>query len=701
MPARWRSRSFSVVAAGIVCLTDSNPRLWAQSAATVEQPARPLPEVFVEMRWAADLLDSQKAAQSITTVLSNRVDAGGIGSVSDLLGRVPNLSATDSAARSFGDSYGIRGAVNSRFFGNPALVLYVDDVPYGHASSYSTELFAIERVDVWRGPQATVFGKNSEAGVVNVVTRPPANRHEAGAAAAYESFDFQDYRAAVLGPIVKDRLFFGVAGNSSMRDGFLDNTNLGTEPDTQDALAGRAVLRWTPDVDWDVTVRASGERFNDGTQRMVRLGGDPFKVASDFDGVTDIDANSQSLRIAHARENFTITSITSRREWNLDPFTLDLDLSPVPGNRALIRRDERQWSQELRLQSAPETARLKWRAGFFFSTSNFDGDDARDFIVEVAPGFFFPVTERTQFGLGEDNYAVFGQVTFSPADKLDVTIGARFDYTVKDIDRMKTSTLGPVPATRDERDFFTVAPKLIVDYRCTESLMVYGTTGLGFKPGGFSAFIDPPASPGFDTELAWANEIGLKSSWWEGKLSANVALFYYDIRDYQVERSVPNSTDLTIVNAPQVSSLGAELELTAAPIDGLELSAVLGYTRARFDRFRDPATGANLDGKRVPFSPEFTAALAAQYKHPTGLFARVEVRALGATFYDEANSGRLRQDSYALLDARFGYQAAHFSVALYGNNLTDTVYFTNKIKELDAGVPGAPQTVGVVASIAF
>lgn len=267
--------------------------------------------------------------------------------------------------------------------------------------------------------------------------------------------------------------------------------------------------------------------------------------------------------------------------------------------------------------------------------------------------------------------------------------------------RTKTSTFGPVPPRDRDEDFFNLAPKLTLDYRFTDSVMAYGSTGLGFKPGGFTAFLDPPTSPEYDTELVWASEIGLKSTYWDDKLTTRVALFYHDIWDYQVERTITGTTDLTIFNAPEVQSLGAEVELIARPLRGLELSGAFGYTHSEFVRYKDPLTSANLEGNRTPYSPEFTALLAAQYKHRLGLLGRIEWLIVGDTFYDEANTSHFRQSTYGLLNARLGYEREQFAVYLFGKNLTNTRYFTNKIVDLNAGIPGEPATVGVMASLRY
>jgi len=269
------------------------------------------------------------------------------------------------------------------------------------------------------------------------------------------------------------------------------------------------------------------------------------------------------------------------------------------------------------------------------------------------------------------------------------------------LQRTRSSTFGSPPPVHADGDFFNVAPKLALAYRLNETLMLYGNTGLGFKPGGYSAFVDPPGSPKFNTETAWASELGLKSSWLGGKLEADAALFYYDVTDYQVEQFTPTGFDLTVVSAPKARSVGAELELTAHPTSGWDISCRFGYTDARLERYTNPFTGATVRNTHPPFAAEFNASISAQYKHRSGFLGRVEYLAVGDTFYDAENTKPFKQSTYGILQARVGFERGHFGIFLFGENLTDTEYFTTKSPPLNAGAPGWPRTIGAMASVRY
>ena len=184
---------------------------------------------------------------------------------------------------------------------------------------------------------------------------------------------------------------------------------------------------------------------------------------------------------------------------------------------------------------------------------------------------------------------------------------------------MNSFALTTSPPVDEDTGFFNAAPKLTLAYHVSDAMLLYASTGLGFKPGGFSPLIDPPLSPKFETERVWASEIGMKSAWLDDKLTANVALFYYDITDYQVEQIVPPGFDNTVVNAPKARSLGAEVELTARPAAGWELS---------------------------------------------GFFGRVGATFLGDMYADAANTPAFKQSAYGLLNARAPGRPQTFGVTL-------------------------------------
>ena len=657
------------------------------AAQTTEEPKVELPPLVV----TATTL--QRSPHAATTLTGRSLAGSGLLSTIDLRRAVPNLSRNDAGLRSFSDNYAIRGIGNTEFLSDPAVVLYVDGAPFGANTTYTTDLLAVERVDVYRGPQGSRFGKNAAGGVINITTRRPRDRFEAEGGVSGASFNTQQYRASALGPVVTDRLSFAVAGQYGLSDGFIRNTYLGSHADERKAFNGRASLYWTPLDDWDVSLVTTMDRFRDGLG-IVSLAGDPRVTMSEFRGRIDADANSQSVRVLGALPGLAMASVTTRRDFMLGPFLLDPDFSAFPGNQAVITYQQPQWTEELRVWPARARTAWNWNAGLYFSTDEIRVGRALDFFVPPS-GSGRDVNRSTE---RSDTYAFFGTSSYSPRDMLDVTFGLRLDYTVRDLHRTHFSSFGTVPPVDARDGFFNAAPKLTLGYSPSKQVLVYASTGLGFKPGGFSSFIDPPASPAFETETTWANELGLKSVCLDGKLQANLSLFYYDVSDYQVEQQTPSGLEFTVANAPAARSLGAELELTEHPAAGWELSGFLGTTDARLERYTDPFSGVSVRDTRAPFIAELNGGAAAEYRHKSGLFGRVEGLAVGETFYEATNAAAFRQPAYGLLQARVGFEGGHLGVSVFGDNLTDTAYDQKMIPPLNAGAPGRPRAYGVSVS---
>lgn len=677
-----------VLAAGCFCAS-----VVAQEA---QRPIEKLSVVVITGTNDWEFWGAQRSPSAITVLSGERLEAGGINSVPELRRAVPNLAQSHGGPRSFGDNYVIRGLGNTLFLSAPAVGVYVDDAPFGGVIGYTTDLLAIDRVEVYRGPQGTRFGKNAEAGVINIVTRQPTDSFEAEASASLASFDTQQYRVSALGPLVKGALRFDLAGQYTMSDGFIRNTYLGTHADSLEGLNGRAALQWAPGDQWLVDFTATADKFNDGLS-LVPLAGNPRETQSDFDGQFDQRINSQSLRVRGDCSGLALTSVTARREFQIDPFKLDLDYSPATGNTGLVLWADVQWSEELRLRPVAPDGQWDWLAGFFFSTDTAEVHRVADLSLPLG----LMLREVIDYTENSDTYALFGEVTRTAWEKLDVSLGLRLEWTVRELHRTRDFTLGSPPPVHAQDEFFNAAPKLTVAYHFTPEVQAYGSTGVGFKPGGFSPFIDPPRSPAFGSERAWASEIGLKSAWFENKLKANVALFYSDVTDYQVEQFAPQSFDVTIANAPSARLFGVEVEVNVQPATGWEFSGFCGYTDARLNRFTDPFTQTTVSDTRPPLVPEFNAGVALQYRHSRGLFGRIDFAAFGDTFYDAANTPDFKQSAYGLLTARIGYERKHFGVSLFAENLTNVEYFTAKVPSQNAGATGRPRTFGVMGTARF
>ncbi|MEM6500732.1 MAG: TonB-dependent receptor [Cyanobacteria bacterium P01_C01_bin.89] len=639
--------------------------------------------------------DQQDVPIGITTFTEQQIEDASIDSLNSTADRTPNFSFFSSGSRT-SPFYSLRGVSNFNAFVRDGVGIFVDDVPYDFAGFIDQDLVDIERIEVLRGPQNILYGRSAAGGVVNVISRRPSNDFEVRAATSYASFDNSETQISLSGPIVEDRLLFRLAGSYSTREGYVENTFLNDDIDGGDAFTGRGQLLWTPTDQWEVTLNVSFGDYQEGAEPLVPVRpGDPFEAELDFNGFNNLFTNSQALKVAYKGSRVNVTSITTRR-YSRNRAALDQD-----GTLAdfLINDPEfigRTFTQEIRLQSPDDGDRLQWIAGGYFERSNFENN--RDFIL----GSFLPPegqgTERSDGEIDSRSLAVFGQVSYEVTDDLTLTAGLRYENTRVSVDYTQTF-IPPDGSSSLVLEGFNDAtisgsellPRFVVDYRISPEVMVYGSITRGYRPPGGNFEPQTEDVAVFDGERSWNYEIGLKSSWFDDRLIVNLAGFYNKTSDFQF----PNieAGEVTISNA-DVRTIGAELEILARPLPGLELSASLGLLSAEFENGVASSTGESLKGSSTPFAPDLTYNVAAQYRSKGGFFGRIEMIGFGTTFFDDINT--VPQDPFALVNAQLGYEFDDYGIYLFANNLFDKEYLTQAFDFNGIiAVGGAPQVFGI------
>jgi iron complex outermembrane receptor protein len=625
----------------------------------------------------------------------------GVETLEDLSMLAPNLHFVDSDTRGYGNIISMRGLSNTLFFGPAAVGLYVDDVPFGDAFNYSSNLLRLESARVHHGPQGASFGRNASAGLMELSTMQTTDTWKLGGSVEYGSYNSRAVTGYSSGPLA-DGLSHTFQFYWKERDGFVKNNFLGGHTDDRSVLGGLASIIWTPAPDTEIKFRVMAERVDDGSQRLTPLpfnpafAGDPFRVNSDLRGRNETERYQLSL---HGRKDFdwgTMKSITSYQSWDLGPQTVDLDLSPGSFATSLINQVQDLWTQEFRFQSPEDAGPLSWRGGLFYMNKENNGSTRRMFPAGPA-GI---VTEGNRFTIEEKNYAAYGKGAYDLGNGFSVEAGARLDYTDASMSRVKAlAPFGPVPAQSPNSDGIYFSPTTGIVYAHNDNVSAFLRTGLGIKPHGYSAFSDNPATASFGEERNWSNEAGVHYNEPDSNLNVVVRAFWNVIDDYQLNAQNPFSTDFVIVNADEVRSRGLEAELQWRPIDPLLIHGNAGWTDVEFESYTDPFTGMNHDGSNVPFIPELTASAGFRYDLPGGFFFGSSVRATEDTYYDAANTGAFLQDGYWIWDAQAGYEAENWSVTVYGRNILDEEYYTFINPQIAAGSPGDPQLFGVQVNL--
>ena len=594
---------------------------------------------------------------------------------------------------------------NSNFLSRDAVGFYVDDVPFDNGSFLDLNLIDLERVEILRGPQSTLYGRNSQAGVVNIISRPPTNQPEFRSSASYGNYNYRNLQLSLSDAIIPDKLSLRLAGAYTARDGMFENTFLDKSVGEESGFAGRAQLLWEPSEDWKISFNATASVDDDGSPVLVPLNSpDPFKIDQDFNGFYDANNNTQALKITYDSSAVRVTSVTARR-YSFQDSILDADVSAVDLVRRRAQFDSTVWSQELRIQSPQNADKFRWLLGGYYESNRFNaGKSGLQFSSLAAQQFGLPAPgfDNTTYDTNRDTRAIFGQVDYKPIEPLTLTAGLRYESSSTNLDRQRvyeidgSSATVPVgQALNDiEENDSIVLPRFALEYRFNPNLMAYSSVSRGYKPGGLNPTANDDSVLRYGKETSWNYEVGLKSSWLDDRLTANLALFTTQLNDYQAVVSSFDRLSSTVVNGDARIN-GLEFEVRANPIKGLDLIAGIGYIDAEFTNYVNPFTNERFDGNKLTYAPQYTYNLAAQYRSDGGFLTRLELQGNGKTFFDDAN--RLKQNPFALVNARIGYERDNYGVYLFANNLFETEYLLTAFTALgvDRGGYGNPRTFGL------
>jgi iron complex outermembrane receptor protein len=692
---------------------------WAQSGTSqTGQPAATfqLPPLIVTAQ--KEPADPQSLPLSLTTVGRQTLENAGIQIVSEAGAYGPNVWFSEFTARKLS---------NARFRGigaspaNPSITTFLDGVPQLNANSASVDLVGVDQVEFVRGPQSALFGRNALGGLINVTSaRPSLSNWSGNLSVPFGNVDARDVRGSVSGPLVTDKLGMAVSLQYGRRDGYTINDLTGNDLDSRSAFAGKGQLLWTPVRSWETRVIINGERDRDGDYALSDLGGlrqTPYHTARDFEGYTHRDIFGTTILNRHQGASLTLTSTTGFLSWKTEDLT-DLDYSPLP----LVTRDNReesfQFTQEVRVASsasAPvrfsDRAALKWQGGVFLFTQNYEQEAANNFTAGfLSPFLPFPIRQASpQADLDDAGVGVFGQGVVSLGGRVDLTGGLRFDYEQKDatLNVFFTPAIAPPRQTVGDESFSNVSPQFAAAFHLQPGKTVYASVGKGYKAGGFNA-ASPPGTELYEEEHTWDLEGGVKTTWVNGRVAVNAAVFRIDWEDMQL--NLPNlfvPGEFYIDNVGGATSSGVELDLNARVHPNVDLFGGIGYTKATFDD-DSVSSGVPVGGNTVPNTPDYTGSLGVQVSRTLTqgtLYGRGEVTFSGAFEYDDLNTER--QGAYSLANFRAGIRGRIVFVEGWIRNAFDTTYipvafaYGPLAPSGFIGEMGRPRTFGISAGVGF
>jgi len=689
---------------------------------------------------------------SITALSGDTLAAAGIRTTEQLSDLTPGLLVQ----RSVVGKISIRGVGNENYTisGDPGVAVHSDGVYVARASAGLFDLYDVNRVEVLRGPQGTLYGRNATGGVINVIPNAPTEDLSARVAAEYGNYNQVRVEAMLNAPL-GEGWALRIAGLGNWRDGFTVNTNAAAAArgfgrlDSKDVFSVRGQLAY--DKGGPLKMRVSVEHMNDQSnlpayKYLNRPGALPTADFGGF-GPDDFRTVNQGFeteipgtgRTVGTDENFFLTrqtsatlhldydfgsvglsSTTGWRKTNFNWFN-DGDGSDVFFVNYIQQDQNEQISQELTLSSQGDGA-LQWLVGGFYFKETGSSFIALPFPFGANLPFFISIdgTARTEAVAG------FGEVRWQANDRLRLTFGARYNHETRNAAYEYIVDFGGAnianPNLSDTFNAFT--PRFVIDYAASDDVNLYASVTRGFKSGGFNLLA---VQPGFAPEDVWAYEAGIKTQTMDKKLTINANAFYYNYKNMQVGQIVNLQSVLT--NAAKSRIYGAELEISARPVEGLELGATAAYLNARYQTFctGDPTqpaaavspgcTAANpidLTGNTLPRSPEFTGTATISYTFDLAksgsLNARADARYQSSMFFTQFNRPLISQDSFATVNAALTWTDAsdRFSLGAYVQNLTNKTFFTEVLESgafnpqlVGQAYVAPPRTYGVRASASF
>lgn len=671
----------------------------------------------------------------------------------DLAGKLPGVFLPQSGITPLTQIFYIRGIGNSDPIFDPSVAVYVDDVYLPRAINGMTDLTDLERVEILRGPQGTLFGENASAGAIRYVTKTPGDRTEIRADLGYGNYNTIQGHAYFAGPLVPGLLAGSIAIAHDRRDGFTDNPTLGYRVNNQRTTGGRIKLVLTPSPRFTATFSADGTIDRSGTAYYVPLfpivGGTlkvpvygTYRENTSYASQPPLNhswSGGAQLKLSlEANSHLKLQSITALRGFAQDPVNYNNDGQPlvpysatVPQKVAIsnnyIVYKEHTISQEF--QALGHYGALDLTAGLYFLHENFASNRIGYVVSPVAatpnPAFPFDQIGNT----ATDAYAAFAQGDLKLTNALTLTLGGRyniqrrtFDYqgVVVDFAGVPLPAANPSASAnftyRGRKTWRSFTPKAGLSYQVSPDVFVYASYTKGFGAGGFNnrASTLAQALP-YDQEDVAAFEGGIKSNWLNHRLRLNLAGFYNKYNNLQQTASIvsPVSGGLVSVrtNAGKAHTQGFELETTARPVDSLTLVFNATYLDTRFDYFPNATATASATGNRLLFTPRWQLYGSFDWKVPFDLGGALslggDVTRRTGYFSDVLNTAQARIAPQTLYNAHASFQPteSHWTFSLVAHNLANTIGYQSLTyggtPSLWQGPQNPPRTVFFKAAFAY
>ncbi len=616
---------------------------------------------------------------------------------------VPNFFMPDYGSRLTSPVY-IRG-IGSRT-NAPSVGLYVDGIPYFDRSSYDFNINDIEKIEVLRGSQGTIYGRNTMGGVINVYTKSPFQHKETTFGATVGNYNHYKVEGSHVEQI-NQALGYTVSANYNHQGGYFDNLYTGNKADGSDALAGRVRLGWQINPQW-VAYLTTAYEYSDQD-------GYPYGLYdTETNKAEEVNYNERSYYRRHLSNNglhlkyrgadYQIDSQTSFQHFNGEQ-GIDQDFTPADQYYVTFTHQQNMVSQEINAQSSKDTP-YQWQTGIFGFYQHYSQNND----IEYRQSGSNKITNTKNPSSG---FALYHQSTFNDLlkDGLSATLGLRYDW---ERIKMENRTRTVVPTIKEDEpihkknSYSRLTPKFSIQYLTNKNHLAYFSLTQGYKAGGFNTAADREEDWVFKPEYSWTYEIGWKGSTFENRLQTEISLFHIDWRDQQVTQKRATEQGFKLRNAGKSTSKGIEITSHIRPVDQLHFLLNYGYTYAKFREYLYEET-QNIDygGNFLPLVPRHTFSSAGDYtfnirrRHLQNIVFNMEYTGIGKLFWKDNNIGE--QPYYHTLNGKVSFLCKKMALSFWAKNITNSsyiaYYFDSMGKEF--AQRGKPFTMGTDIQLTF
>lgn len=637
---------------------------------------------------------------AVSTINMQQLHNQQIVNLKELTAIMPNFYMPDYGSYANTPVY-IRG-IGTKSKGS-AVGFYVDGVPHFESSAFNIDLSDIAAVNVFRGPQGTLYGRNTIAGIINVYTHNPLDYQRTRIKVGYGRYNDFIAQASNYAKI-SEKFGISTAASYHHNDGMFTNHFLNEKADKLNEGEGRIGLYWRPTTNWLLHLNS--------TLTYSEQNGYPY---APYDIVKDELLPISYNRNSTYRRLISSTGLNAQYENNHISFNsqtsyqfikshqgLDQDFTPQDVYFVDNSYHQNMLSQELTLKSN-DKGRYQWIIGLFGMLLHSNQFAETSYFTR---DFSTPTTYKNPTA----GYAIYHQSSYNIWRGLSTTVGLRFDYEHAKTTYNQDKTTLSTGVTTHAKDFVSSAsfrqftPKFTLQYLTNKDNLYYISITRGYKPGGFNTIFKTDAERTYDPEYSWNYEVGTRLKFFNGRLTAEADLFYIDWRHMQTTYTVPGVGNV-IANAGHTDSKGFELSLAYHPIKSLQLNLNYGYTHARYLEYKKSAR-EDFSGNRLPMVPNHTLSLNGTYTiMPAGWFDKIVfntgLTGLGRIYWADDNI--VRQNFYATLNAKVSLTKGIFTWEVWGKNLTATNYMAYGFKASQGNYAqrGKPLTFGTAVSVSF